>query len=178
MPACWERGYSGGSAPAHDSGVAACFRTHFHSKAFPTVDFHPPIPSGHRPIVKNSPIFPSCSPSASSSQPLCALEGLHPCLGVCRGHGKRWSVRFSLHSDCHRYQLPHSLIVSNVSHLSQPVPRMQEYPPCFSFPTLSCRSCPRFLSFSLLSFILQSCVWIHIFLSSCHGLRLVSAGVL
>ena len=166
-------------APAHDSGVAACFRTHFPPKAFPTVDFHPPIPSGHRPIVKNSP----GSPQGLLSHPCLQLPatvrtgGLASLSWSMQGHGKDGlcgSHSIQIVTD----QLPHSLIVSNVSHLSQPIAPDAGVSPCFSFPTLSCRSCPRFLSFSLLSFILQSCVWIHIFLSSCHGLRLVSAGVL
>lgn len=160
-------------APAHDSVVAACFHPHFPPKAFPTMDFHPPISSGHLPIVKNSP----GSPKGLLSHPCLQLPatvltgGLASLSWGMQGHGTDGlcgSHSIQIVTD----QLPHSLVVSNVSPLSQPIA------PDAGVPTLSCRSCPRFLSFSLLSFILQSCVWIHIFLSSCHGLRLVSAGVL
>ena len=122
VPACLGREVTGiAPASAHDSAVVPCFHTHFPPKAFPTMDFHPSISSGRLPIVKNSPGSPwDCSPiPASSSQPLCALVDLHPCLEVCRTMA--WMVCVVL-TPFRLLQIScFTLIVSDVSPPSQPI---------------------------------------------------------
>ena len=93
----------------------------------------PHIPSGCLPTVNIRP-SPGIAPQSlpSSSQPLCLLGDLHPCLGyVWLQQGL--SVWFSFHLGC--CQSAASLLASNVSPLTQIIAPMWEFDPCFSSPT-------------------------------------------
>ena len=82
-----DRGCGDGSTPIrYDLAVSPGFHGCL-PQAFPTIIFLPHIPSVHLFTVNSSP-HPGVSPQSlhSSSQSLCLLGDLHPCLGyVCCG---------------------------------------------------------------------------------------------